>query len=1021
MEFVNLYVQTEYSILSSAIRLDDYFKYAKDNNLKVLSICDNDMYGAYKFYDGCIKNNIKPIIGISLNLASPNEDIDNILLYAYNLEGYINLCKLVTTSNLEGFGNDKYSVLAKYSKGLIAILPGSESSIIREFRKDTNNKELIDNLLFVKGIFEYFYIGLMVQTNYEKDIFGGLYVLGRAANIKMLALHKTSYLEKDDLEIYKVVRQISKISDGNTTYSLSQKEENSFYLNSDIASFTFINYPDLLDASVEVSNICNLELKKDGYHFPKYVLPDGSNIDSKEYLSELAKLGLNKRLANKNLDNNQINVYKNRLLYELDVIAKMGFCDYFLIVYDYVKFAKTNNILVGPGRGSAAGSLVSYVLGITNTDPIEYDLLFERFLNPERISMPDIDVDFPDDARISIYNHLVQKYGAKKVAHIGTFGTFKPRSAIRDVAKVMGIKDATIRIINDFIPLYNSPSLETIASGVVDIKKMVSTNPDIKKLFYLASKIENMPRNISVHASGVVIGDVDLDNYTPLSIATDGINQTAYEASDIEAIGLVKMDILSLSNLNTITKIVSEVNEKLGKNIDINKINLDDANVFKLMASGDTDGIFQFESSGMRKLLRELKVSSLEDMIIANAMYRPGPQDMIPTLIKRKFGQSYKGLDPSIDDILAPTYGIVVFQEQILLIAQKYAGFTLGQADLLRRAVSKKKAEELSKMREAFLKGAYKKGHNLDDANKIYDYIVKFGDYGFNRSHAAVYSIVAYQLAYLKTYYYPFFMSVLMEASLSDKDKLFNYFASLKQRRFNILPPDINISTTSFEVRGNNIYYPLQGVKEISNGIAIEIIKIRKEGLFASYEDFLMRTKELLNKKMVISLANSGAFDSFNITRKAANEEYDNIIKTNLFATLGDKIADTTYSNIEYDLSTISENERNALGFNLKYDEFIKYKDLAASIGAIKLVDIKLGKNLVIAKVDNINEYNSKNGLMAFVRISDSSASHDVTIFASDYVNLRSSLFKDNVYLFEIMVNKKEDSLRYHLTNLKKL
>ena len=325
MEFVNLYVQTEYSILSSAIRLDDYFKYAKDNNLKVLSICDNDMYGAYKFYDGCIKNNIKPIIGLSLNLASPNEDIDNILLYAYNLEGYINLCKLVTTSHLEGFGNDKYSVLAKYSKGLIAILPGSESAIIREFRKDTNNKELIDNLSFVKGIFEYFYIGLMVQNSYEKEIFGGLYVLGRAANIKMVAMHKTSYLDKEDLEVYKVVKQISKISDGNTTYNLSQKEENGFYLNSDIASFTFINYPDLLDASGEISNICNLELKKDGYHFPKYALPDGSKIDSKEYLSELAKLGLNKRLANKNLDNNQINVYKDRLLYELDVIAKMGF------------------------------------------------------------------------------------------------------------------------------------------------------------------------------------------------------------------------------------------------------------------------------------------------------------------------------------------------------------------------------------------------------------------------------------------------------------------------------------------------------------------------------------------------------------------------------------------------------------------------------------------------------------------------------------------------------------------------
>ncbi|MBP5550561.1 MAG: DNA polymerase III subunit alpha [Bacilli bacterium] len=1021
MEFVNLYVQTEYSILSSAIRLDDYFKYAKANGLNEIAICDSDMYGAYKFYLGCIKNNLKPIIGMALNIASKNEAQDVILLYAYNYEGYINLCHLATIAHLEGFGADKYSVLAKHAKGIIAILPGSESAVLREFRKDSNNKELVDNLLFIKGIFEHFYIGLMVQNISEKEMFGGLYVLARANNIKMVALHKTCYLEKEDLEVYKVVKKISQIGNGNTQYNFNQKEENGFYLNNDLANFMYINYPDLLDASCEISNLCNLEIKKDGYHFPKYVLPDGSDIDSKEYLADLAKIGLNKRLASKKLDNEQINVYKNRLLYELDVISKMGFCDYFLIVYDYVRFAKTNNILVGPGRGSAAGSLVSYVLGITNTDPIEYNLLFERFLNPERISMPDIDVDFPDDAREKIYHYLIEKYGAKKVAHIGTFGTFKPRSAIRDVAKVMGIKDSTLKTINNYIPQYNSPSLDSIAQGVIDIKKMIMGNDDIKNLFYLASKIENMPRNISIHASGVVIGDEDLDLYTPLSRGSDGVYQTEYEASDIESIGLVKMDILSLSNLNTITKIVRDVEEKTGKKIDLYKISYNDPNVFKLMASGDTDGIFQFESSGMRKLLKELKVSSLEDMIIANAIYRPGPQDMIPTLIKRKFGQSYKGIDPSIDDILAPTYGIVIFQEQILLIAQKYAGFTLGQADLLRRAVSKKKAEELLNMREAFLKGAFNKGHMLDDANKIYDYIVKFGDYGFNRSHAAVYSIVAYQMAYLKTHYYPFFMSTLMEASLSDKDTLNNYFSSLRQRRYNILPPDINVSSTVFEVRGNDIYYPLQGVKEISAGVAKDILKIKENGIFLNYEDFVIRTKELLNKKMVISLANSGAFDSFNITRKAANEEYDNIIRMSLFSRVGDKIEDTSYSNIEYDLSTISENERNALGFNLKYDEFIKYKELAASVGATRLIDVKIGKNLVIAKVDSISEYNSKGGLMAFIKISDSSASHDVTIFASDYVNIRSSLFSDKIYLFEIMVNQKEDSLRYHLTNLKKL
>ena len=1017
MSFVNLYVQTEYSLLSSAISLNRLFDYAQDNNIKCLAICDNDMYGVYKFYQGCKARDIKPILGLCLNLGS-KDNKDNILLFAYNNEGYTNLCKLSSIKQIEGFGEDKYAILSKHSRGIIAILPGCEASIL----KASDNEEIVDNILFLKGIFDYFYIGLMGVSKYDKEIFGNLYVLCKSNNIKMVALHKTLFLNQDDLELYKTIKLISLISANQKEYECSERENSAIYLNEELADNIFANYPDLLEESYEIANICNVNIDNNNYHFPKYHLPDGKDVDSKKYLEDLAKVGLNKRLKGKKLDNELIDEYKNRLLYELSIINKMGFSDYFLIVYDYVRFAKESGILVGPGRGSAAGSLVSYVLGITNIDPIEYNLLFERFLNPERVTMPDIDVDFPDDAREAIYQYLITRYGAKQVAHIGTFGTFKPRSAIRDVGKVLGFKDNVISLINNYIPQYNSPSLDKIASGVVDIKKMISGNSEIKKLFGLAQRIENMPRNVSTHASGVVIGDVDLDLYTPLAPGLNGVYQTQYEASDIEDIGLVKMDILSLSNLNTITKIVKEVNDKKGISIDINKISLDDPNVFRLMASGDTDGIFQFESKGMRKLLKDLKVASLEDMIIANAIYRPGPQEMIPTFLKRKEGAKYQGLDESIDEILKPTYGIIVFQEQVMLIAQKYAGFTLGEADLLRRAISKKKADTLFKMREAFISGSLKCGHNNDDANKIYDYIVKFGDYGFNRSHAVVYSVVAYQMAYLKTYYYPFFMSVLMESSIGDKEKIANYFANLRSRKFVILPPDINISSTTFEVRENLVYYPLQGIRDISLGMANEIIKIRNEALFASYDDFVIRTKDVLNKKMVCSLAYSGAFDGLNITRKSACLEYDNVIARNIYNhSVGDKLLSATYGNDEYDLETMAAFEKESLGFNLKYDEFIKYQEIITKYNTKKMVDLGVGKNLVVAKVDYINEYNSKSGLMAFLKVSDNTSSHDVTVFASDYERFRDKLFTGKFYLLEIMVNKKADEVRYHLTNLKKL
>ena len=1017
MSFVNLYVQTEYSLLSSAISLNSLYEFGSENGLKYLAICDNDMYGAYKFYQGCKAHNFKPVIGLCLNLGS-RDNKDHILLYAYNNEGYTNLCKLSSIKQIDGFGEDKYAILSKHSRGLICILPGIESSILRS----NNNEDIIDNILFIKGIYDYFYVGMMASTSLDREAFSNLYVLCRANSIKMVALNKTLFLKQEDIEIYKTIKLISLISSNQKNYQCSEREEAAFYFNDELAKTVFANYPDLIEAGEDIASICDINLDHSSYHFPKYQLSDGKSVDSKKYLEDLAKVGLNKRLQAKVVNPRLVNEYKERLLYELSVIGKMGFSDYFLIVYDYVRYAKAKGILVGPGRGSAAGSLVSYVLGITNIDPIEYNLLFERFLNPERVSMPDIDVDFPDDARDDIYQYLISRYGKDKVAHIGTFGTFKPRSAIRDVAKAMGIKDSVISYINNYIPQYSSPSLEKIASEVIDIRKLVSSNEEIRELFRIASRIENMPRNASTHASGVVIGDVSLDEYTPLAPGINGVYQTQYEASDIEAIGLVKMDILSLSNLNTITRIVKEVKDKLGVDIDVNKLKLDDPNVYLLFSNADTDGIFQFEGLGMRRLLRKLKPRSMEDLICANALIRPAAQGMIDTFIERREGKSFRGLDASIDDILAPTNGISIFQEQTMLIAQKYASFSLGEADLMRRAISKKKIGDLQKMREAFINGAVKCGHSVDDANKIYDFIVKFGDYGFNRSHAVVYSVVAYQLAYLKTYYFPFFMSVLMESSLGDKDKLSKYFDSLRARKFVILPPDINISTTSFEVRGNLIYYPLQGIKEISLGVARDIIMVRNEGNFASYDDFVVRTKDILNKKMVESMAYSGAFDSLQITRKSAILEYDNVLSRYIYNhSVGDKLMSATYGIDEYDLATMAAYEKESLGFNLKYDEFIKYKDIIDKYHTKKIVDLTVGTNLVVCKVDYINEYNSKSGLMAFLKVSDNTANMDVTVFASDYEKYRSLIFTGKFYLLEIMGSKKVDEVRYHLTNLKKL
>lgn len=1004
MGYVNLYVQTEYSFLTSSITIKGLIEKAKKLNHGAIAIADNSMHGVVKFYNACISNNIKPIIGLRVEIKNPSPTV--LLLYAMNNLGYQNLLILASKMAISQIG---YDDLIKSKNGILCVLAGDENDIVRKILSNHYDSAL-QGILTLKEIYNDLYIGINLQTIRMNEFTPSIINFALENNVRVVGINKSNFLDEADFDAYTTLRSIDL---GVTNYAHSEREINSYFLSNEEFDNLFLNYPDLIKNTFAIANKCNVTIDFSSKHFPKY--------DSEEpykLLVNLCKAGLNKRLKGRNVNGE---VYKNRLLYELSVIERMGFSDYFLIVYDYVRFAKKSGFLVGPGRGSAPGSLVSYCLGITDVDPIEHGLLFERFLNPERISMPDIDVDFPDDKRDEVIKYIANRFGKMKVAHISTYGTFGPRLVIRDVCRVLKVDDNILNIIIKNIPSVNPPSIKSLLDENEELRRMYENNEIVKKLLDISMKLEGLPRHVSTHAAGIIMADKELTAYTPLQNGINGLYQTQFEASDLESLGLLKMDILGLRNLTIIDNILKRVRID-NPNFDLNKINFEDQNVFKMIRSGDTDGIFQLESSGMRNVLRSLKVDSFIDIVHANALFRPGPMEMIDVFVGNKLSKKkVTYLHPDLEEILKPTYGIIVFQEQIMLIATKFAGYTLGMADILRRAVSKKKAEELEKERARFIEYSTRNGYDERLSSEIYNYIEKFANYGFNKSHSVSYSIIAYQMAYLKTYYYKYFMAVVMSNSIGSKNLISKYIDDCRRKGIKVLSPNINISSNDFELDGNNMYYPLSGINGIGNVLINQIIQERENGPFTSYEDFIYRTSSFLNKNVVANLIYACSLDEFGLTKKAMIENYEMMVQMKSYMkVMNNNIIVKKKEYDEYSFEEVSKLEFHALGFNIKYNLFANYASLKAKERTTDLLDMMAGNRYkILFAIRSIKEIKTKDGkLMAFLEIYDDTSVMEAVCFPNQYQEYKLLLASEKVLIGNGKVESRDGKLQLVIENV---
>mgnify|MGYP001040701736 FL=1 len=979
--FQYLYVQTEYSILQSACKIKPLIEKLKEQQLHSCAIVDEGtMYGTIKFYQECNKNNIKPVIGLKVKYHY-NDKTNNLVLLAINNFGYQNLMKISSRLQLTN-NNIDFEYLQKTTMGLIAILP-YEESLIQKYLERNDAKNAIQTLELLKEIYSDFYIGLGIKSITNSNFIDNYFKLLKNYNYQFVALPKVSFINESDYDAYTTLKAIK--NNGVLVEGIENDKNN--YLH-DVKSVETIyyNHYDMLENTSKIANMCNVQIEFGKYQLPLYE----SGLDSFAYLKELCSIGLEKRMQNFEYSYDKRKYY-DRLNYELNVINEMGFSDYFLIVYDYVKYAKKNNIFVGPGRGSAPASLVAYSLGITEIDPLYYNLLFERFLNKERLSMPDIDIDFPDDRRDEVIRYVGKKYGKNRVAHILTFGTFKIRQAINDCARVFKLNDVKTKEIYKHLQavntykVYDNPSLKTLIEASNDLQLLMNNYEDINKVLTIACKIQDIPRNISTHAAGIVITKFDLVNYTPLDEGLDEIYQTQYEAKDLEALGLLKMDFLGLKNLTNIAKTIELIRKDI-PDFTLPK-NENDYDTYKMMREGDLTGVFQLESAGMRKVIMQLKTSTFDDITHALALYRPGPMDIIPSFIRRKFNEEkveypHKDLEP----ILKETYGMIVYQDQIMLIACKFAGYTLGRADILRRAVSKKKKEVLEQERINFVESSVNRGYSSDTANMIYDYIVKFADYGFNKAHSVAYAKIAYLTAYLKCHYFAYYMSTLMTSFMGSSSEMLEYTKEATKKNVEVLNPNIKLSTDEFEVINGKIYFPLSIIKGLGEIKTKQCIEERTKAKFKGYEDFVERTKDFLAISLLENIIYSGALDDFGLTKKAMIENLKSIIDRSNYGFIKDMIK-TDYTDEEFSYGILQEKELEVIGINIKYNFYQQFASFYSKYNLVKIANLSENKEArTIGTVKRVRETKTKNNeTMAFVEITDDTSNIEIVLFPMIY------------------------------------
>lgn len=905
--FVHLHVHTEYSLLDGFSTIDKLIKRAKELNMKSVAITDHGtMFGVIDFYKKAKKAGIKPIIGCEVYTAKRKlEDKDPVLdkrqghlvLLAKNYKGYQNLIKLVSKSFVDGFyykPRIDYKVLSENSEGLICLSACISGDIQRYILNGEYDKAR-ELSLYLKNIFEEdsFYLELQDHgLKDEKIINLELMKMSKELGIPLVATNDVHYVNKDDDKAHEILLCIQT---GKTIKDEDRMKfpNNEFYLKDyDEMKAIFKNNQEAISNTIKIADMCNLEFDFNSMHLPEYIVPN--NISKDDYLKKLCKEGIEKRYK-KNWEDIDLSL-KDRLNFEFKIIKNMGYIEYFLIVWDFIKYAKNNNIEVGPGRGSAAGSLISYCLEITDIDPIKYNLIFERFLNPERISMPDIDIDFCYEKRERVIDYVKDKYGKDKVAQIITFGTMAARAAIRDVGRVLDIPYKDVDDVAKEIPLSLGITIDKSLDENTKLKSLYSQDEKVRELIDMARKLEGLPRHASTHAAGVVISKKSVDNYVPLYLNKDSIS-TQYPMGTLEELGLLKVDFLGLRTLTVIRNTLDKIN---AKNIEIDYIKYsqyNDSNVYKMISKGSTLGVFQLESYGMIQFMKELRPDNFEDIIAGISLFRPGPMESIPKYIENKRNpKKVKFLHPKLEPILNVTYGCLVYQEQVMEVVRKLAGYSYGRSDLVRRAMSKKQMDIMEEEREYFINGKYDENGNLiikgcvrngiseDIGNKIYDEMIDFAKYAFNKSHAAAYAVLAYQTAYLKYYYPVEFIASLLNSIKNDSNKIFQYIQDAKYLGIEILPPDINFSYSDFSVEDNKIRFGLVAIKNIGENLINKFTEIKaSKGKFISFEDFCKKTpSNFLNKRAIESLIKAGCFDRLEGNRALLLSSYENIINKTL-------------------------------------------------------------------------------------------------------------------------------------------
>lgn len=1058
MSFAHLHVHTEFSLLDGSNKIKEYVSRVKELGMNSAAITDHGvMYGVIDFYREAKKQGINPILGCEVYVA-PNSRFDreitggddryyHLVLLAENEEGYANLTKIVSKGFVEGYYYkprvDK-ELLRKYHKGIIALsacLAGEVARFLTKGLYEEAKKTALEyQEIFGEGNF---FLELQDHGIPEQGLVNQqLFKMSEETGIELVATNDIHYTYAEDAKPHDILLCIQtgkKLSDENRM----RYDGGQYYVKSEEEMLRLFPYAkQALENTQKIADRCHVEIEFGVTKLPKYDVPDG--YTSWEYLQKLCYEGLEKRYGDPSEE------LKERLSYELETIHQMGYVDYFLIVWDFIKYAKDHGISVGPGRGSAAGSIVSYCLEITTIDPIRYQLLFERFLNPERVSMPDIDVDFCYERRQEVIDYVTRKYGKDCVAQIVTFGTLAARGVIRDVGRVMDLPYAYVDSISKMIPQELGITIDKALKMNPDLKKLYDTDETVTNLIDMAKRLEGLPRHCSMHAAGVVICQKPVDEYVPLSRAADGTITTQFIMTTLEELGLLKMDFLGLRTLTVIQNAVLLARRKQPE-LNINQIDYNDQKVLDYIGTGKTDGVFQLESAGMKGFMKELKPHNLEDVIAGISLYRPGPMDFIPQYIRGKNDSSSITYDcPQLEPILAPTYGCIVYQEQVMQIVRDLAGYSLGRSDLLRRAMSKKKAAVMEKERKIFIygdeetgvPGCIKNGIDEQTANKIYDEMIDFAKYAFNKSHAAAYAVVSYQTAWLKYYFPVEYMAALMTSVIDNPSKVSEYIYACRQMNIKILPPDINKGEANFSVDGGDIRYGLAAIKSIGRPVIKAIVEDREElGLFQNLEDFITRlsAKNVLNKRTIENLIKAGALDTLGGTRKQFMSIYVQIVdhvtqeKKNSMVgqmTLFDLVSEDQKEEFqirmpdvgEYSKETLLAFEKEVLGIYVSGHPLEAYEEKWKKSISATTADFQLDEETGHTKVhDGAKEiiggmitektikHTKTNQMMAFITIEDLLGTVEVVVFPRDYEKNRDYLEVDSKVFVRGRVSEEDD------------